>query len=210
MAYFKDEGYTYSEVKTLIRTSQTRGNLFTGGAVHGHASSLHQVITDTDLKNRLKKLSAASAFKDKADTNFGATIKTEDQAFLLTEILNSKLGRAALQALDAVPGGTIARLSICYLVGNSSSFALREAKLAAPAGVSMNQAKMDVQMFGVVDASTPMEQIIACFDNGYPTLQVVTAYPASDSTAGIAEYGNYGGYSVQHQGGAPAVVKWTA
>ena len=210
MPYYKDEGYTYTEVKTLIQTSQTRGNLFTGGGAHGHASSLHQVITDTDLKNRLKMLSAASAFKDKADTNFGATIKTEDQAFLLTEILNSKLGRAALQAFDGVPGGTIARLSICYLVGNSSSFALREAKLAAPAGVSMNQAKMDVQMFGVVDASTPMEQIMACFDNGYPTLQVVTAYPASDSTAGIAEYGNYGGYSIEHQGGVPAVVKWTA
>ena len=133
MSYSKDEGYTYTEVKKLIQTSQTRGSLFTGGVAHGHASSLHQVITDTDLKNRLKMLSAASAFKDKADTNFGATIKTEDQAFLLTEILNSKLGRAALTALDAVPVGTLARMSICYLVGNSSSFALREAKLAPPA-----------------------------------------------------------------------------
>ena len=210
MPYYKDEGYTYSEVKQLIQTSQTRGSLFTGGVKHGHASSLHQAITDTDLKDRLKMLSAASAFKDKADTNFGATIKTEDQAFLLTEILNSKLGRAALQALDAVAAGTLARMSICYLVGNSSSFALREAKLAPPAGVSMNQAKMDVQMFGVVDASTPMEQIMAVFDNGYDTLQVVTAFPTSDSTAGIAEYGNHGGYSVEQQGQAETVVKWTA
>lgn len=211
MAYAKSEGYTYMQVRRLISTSEARASTFYAGATaHGHASAMHQSITDTTLTNRLSMLSTASAFKDTADTNFGAKpAKTEDQAFLMTEILNSKLGRAALQAFDlATAGGAIARLSIAYIVGNSTTFSLREARLVVPAGVSMNQAKMNVAKYGIIDHNTPMQQIMSVFDSGYPDLHVVTNFPGSDSD--VATYGNYGGYSIQLQGAAvPVPVKWT-
>lgn len=206
MAYFKDDGYTYMQIRALIRTSEARGSLFTGGVAHGHASALHQVIDNGSLVGRLKMLSAASAFKDSAATNFGGSVKTEDQAFLLSDILNSKLGRAALKALDASPG--ICRLTICYLVANSTTFSLREAKLVIPAGVSKNQAKMNVGKYGVVNHNTPMQQIIAVMDSGYPDLQIVTCFPGSESD--VANYGNHGGYSIQQPGGASATTKWSA
>ena len=208
MAYYKDSGYTYLQVRTLITTSQGRGSLFTGGHAHGHASTQHQAIDDGNLVNRLKMLSAASAFKDSATTNFGGSIKTEDQAFLLTEILNSKLGRAALQALDVAAAAGIARLTICYLVANSSTFSLREAKLVVPVGVSKGQAKMNVAKYGVVNHNTPMQQIVSVFDSGYADLQIVTCYPGSD--ADTTAYGNYGGYKIDQQGGGSATTKWAA
>lgn len=207
MAYYKDSGYTYLQVRNLIQTSQGRASLFYGPASpHGHASALHQSIDNGNLVNRLKMLSAASAFKDSATTNFGGSIKTEDQAFLLVEILNSKLGRAALQAMDAAAGGPIVRLKICYLVGNTSAFSLREAKLVIPPGVSKGQAKMNVAKYGVVNHNTPMQEIVAVFDSGYPELQIVTCYPASEGEAGT--YGNFGGYTLDIQGGASTTTKW--
>jgi hypothetical protein len=208
MAYRKDAGYTYMEVRSLIRISEGRGSLFTGGGAHGHASAQHQAINNPGLIGRLKMLPVASAFKDTAATNFGGTLKTEDQAFLLTEILNSKLGRAALQAFDTAAGGGISRLSICYLVGNTSAFSLREARLQIPAGVSKNAAKMNLAKYGVVDSSTPMEQILSVFDSGYPDLQIVTCYPGSQ--ADVTAYGNHGGYKIETVGGPETVVKWTA
>jgi hypothetical protein len=68
---------------------------------------------------------------------------------------------------------------------------------------------MNVGKYGVVDHNTPMQQIIAVMDSGYPDLQIVTCFPGSEGD--VTTYGNYGGYSVQQQGAAAAVVtKWTA
>jgi len=207
MAYYKESGYTYPEIRRLIRLSEGRPSLYYGGTAHGHASAMHQSIDNGTLVGRLKKLTAASAFKDSATTNFGGSIKTEDQAFLMAEILNSKLGRAALQALDTAAGAGNCRLTICYLVANSTTFALREAKLVIPTGVSKNQAKMNVGMYGVVDHNTPMQQIITVMDSGYPELQIVTCFPGSESD--VTTFGNSGGYTVQVPGGGSTTTKYT-
>jgi hypothetical protein len=218
--------YSYTEVRRMITDSEARNSCF-GHAAHGHASAQHQVIDDAALKDRLKGKglnSGISAFKDKATTNFGGTMKTSDQAFLLAEILNSKLGQAALGALDAAVagnGGTatnpVVRLSIGYPVANSNDFNLREAKFSPALHAGMGLSMMDItknpQQYATVNPSTPMQQILAIMDSAYEAggnrvaaLQIVTCYPTS--TANVDTYGKNGGYSTQVQGGVAAVTQY--
>jgi hypothetical protein len=158
---------------------------------HGHASSMHHSFTDQQLVQRGAQMGVASAFTSKAVVDGGISVKTLDQSFLIRSILNSKLGQAALGALDAAP--TPARLMITQ---------------AEPLEVNMRVAKT-----GMAGTATPgIKQIRLIVDSGAASLHIVTCYP-QDSADGGDRYMSDSGYSItkiEHRASTPGVsVRWS-
>lgn len=158
---------------------------------HGHASSMHHSFTDQQLVQRGAQMGIASAFTSKAVIDGGVSVKTLDQSFLIRSILNSKLGQAALGALDAAPSP--GRLMITQ---------------AESLNVNMRVAKT-----GMAGTATPgIKQIKLIVDSGAPSLHIVTCYP-QDSADGGDLYMTDSGYSIstiEHRAAkAGTSVRWS-
>lgn len=103
--------YFPSEVMTILKESDHRNSPFNGAA--GHCLSAHVLIEDAELVGRHGGSGAVPVKKATAFKNFrvpaGSTAASSDMALMVTHILNSPDGQAALAALDA---GTYRRVSI--------------------------------------------------------------------------------------------------
>jgi hypothetical protein len=150
---------------------------------HGHASSMHHAFSDEQLQQRSVANTVASAFTKEATVDGGVRVRTQDQSILIRAILNSKLGQAALGALDGE---------------------------AAPARLMITQAEsLDVNMRvakgGAATASTGIRQIKLILDSGAASLHVVTCYPC-DAAENGDRFMSDSGYSVSVVAGGGATA----
>jgi|GEM_PF-5405394 len=119
--------YYPSEVLTILRQSDHRASPFNGAP--GHCLSKHVLISTTGLVDRhgggggeipVRKATAFKNFKVPS----GGSALSSDMALVITHVLNSPDGQAALASLDA---GTYRRVSI---VGRTPSQIFGNEKLA--------------------------------------------------------------------------------
>lgn len=163
---------------------------------HGHAGALHQRYTDEQLVQRGEQIGVASAFTRVVGVSYSKdhalSVKTRDQSILIRSILNSKLGQAALGALDAA--ASPARLTITQV--ESLNVNMRVAKSGG----------------GGAPTTPGIKQIKLILDSGAGSLHVVTCYP-EDAAAGGSRYMADSSYSIsaiEHRiATAGVTVRWS-
>jgi hypothetical protein len=169
--------YSVTEIKSMIAISERHNHPFNPGNV-GHAFRDHHGISDADLIAKNKSASIISQemniYADTLDpAQIGQTEKLRmrtisDQPFMVSAILNTNFGQAALKLLNVAMG---ARMTIH----------------AKPMNSPMGAFHVRVKSGGAVDSSGLVQHVVLVIDNGgrdsgKDYLHFVTAYPTNSPT----------------------------
>lgn len=185
MAHTYNRDYSVVQIKRILAESETRLHPY-NSADHGHGFSKHHAISDSAAiaanKSAFIISQSTNAYHetlDPADVAFGMNaerlaalnIRTRtisDQAFMVTAILNTPFGQAALALLNT---GGLARLTIhAHPESTGMGGAM---KMRTVTGGKKNKS---------LSSSENVAHVIMVIDNGLKDPHFVTAYPTDKAT----------------------------